>query len=309
MTAPEVIIRPGRITLNRPHALHALTLGMVRGMTAALLAWRDDPAVETVIIEHGEGRGFCAGGDVRAIVDSLDGDGVLARDFFYEEYQLNHLMFHYAKPLMCFWDGIVMGGGAGIALPCRIRVATDRTRFAMPECGIGLFPDVGAGWYLSRLPDRRGEWLALTGARLNGAQCLELGLATHYLPLDQLAAVKANPGLLQSLAVTPPAESLPMQVFDSTGKSPLSCRVALRQLAEGARARNFAEVLRMEYRIARRIIRLPDFREGVRAFILDKDNSPRWMPPVTDVEIDAIFAPLPPHEEWQPLEEHRDGRV
>ena len=175
MSEPEILLRPGRLTLNRPQALHALTLNIVREITNALLAWHDDDAVKAVIVEHESGRGFSAGGDVRAIVESLRGDGSHARAFFFEEYRMNHLLFHYPKPLVCFWDGIVMGGGAGLALPCRYRVAIENTGFAMPECAIGLFPDVGASWYLSRLPGLTGEWLALTGTRLNGWDAWSLG--------------------------------------------------------------------------------------------------------------------------------------
>ena len=160
--------RAGRLRLNRPKALHALNLPMVRQMTRALLDWRHDRAVRLVIIDHAEGRGFCAGGDVVSIAQSAQGQSEAGRAFFFEEYRLNHLMYTYAKPGVVFMDGITMGGGVGISQPCRYRVATENTRFAMPETTIGLFPDVGGGWYLSRLPGRSGVFLALTGARLDG---------------------------------------------------------------------------------------------------------------------------------------------
>ena len=151
----EVILRTegkaGRIRLNRPKAIHALNTGMCAAMLGALTAWRDDPAVEIVLIDHAEGRGFCAGGDIRMIATSGAGDGSQARDFFRVEYRLNHALFTYVKPVVAFMDGITMGGGVGISQPARYRVATENTRFAMPETGIGLFPDVGGGWYLSRL--------------------------------------------------------------------------------------------------------------------------------------------------------------
>ncbi len=186
----------GRIRLNRPKALHALNLGMCEAVLDALEAWRADPAVEVVTIDHAEGRGFCAGGDIRMLAASGAGDGREARAFFHAEYRMNHRLFTYAKPTVAFMDGITMGGGVGLALPCRFRVATENTKFAMPETGIGLFPDVGGGWYLSRLPGRIGQYVALTGHRLDGADCLALGLATHYLPSAAVAAAKA--GLAQT---------------------------------------------------------------------------------------------------------------
>src|SRR3569623_1525189 len=182
----------GRIRLNRPKALHALTKDMCSAMLTALLEWRDRPSVEAVMLDHAEGRGFCAGGTVVMIARSGAGDGSEARAFFHDEYRLNHLLFTYAKPTIAFMDGITMGGGVGISQPCRYRVATENTRFAMTETAIGLFPDVGGGWYLSRQPGRPGVIHAETGARLDGAECLALGLATHYIPSLALAELKAR---------------------------------------------------------------------------------------------------------------------
>ncbi|WP_293882189.1 enoyl-CoA hydratase/isomerase family protein [Sphingomonas sp.] len=333
----------GRIGLNRPQALHALTLPMCEAMRAALNSWRDDAAVEAVIIDHTVGRGFCAGGDIRAIADGAARGGADAKRFFLAEYRLNHKLFTYGKPVIAFMDGITMGGGVGISQPARYRIATENTRFAMPETGIGLFPDVGGGWYLSRLRGRVGAYLALTGARLDGAECLALGLATHYLPaaalLEAKTQIAANPGdvaaILANLSITPPAPSimadLPMidrlfaadtyeailTALDDDGsdwgrkqaailrpKSPQACKVALRQLATGAALTDFADDMRMEYRIASRVAVLPDFAEGVRAVIVDKDNAPVWNPStpegVTPAMLDAIFAPLPDNQEWTP---------
>lgn len=184
--------RVGRIRLNRPKAIHALTTAMCRAMLDALQAWRSDPGVAAVLIDHVEGRGFCAGGDIRMLAQSGAGDGRAAREFFRAEYQLNHRLFTYAKPIVAFMDGITMGGGVGISQPAKFRIATENTRFAMPETGIGLFPDVGGGWYLSRLPGRIGQYLALTGARIDGAECIALGLATHYLPTEKLGEAKTR---------------------------------------------------------------------------------------------------------------------
>ena len=337
--------RAGVLSLNRPKALHALTLDMVHIMTQALLDWRDDPAVEAVIIDHVEGRGFCAGGDIAFLRGSaMDDGGVSGRKFFHDEYQLNHLLFTYPKPVIAFMDGITMGGGVGISQPARLRVATENTRFAMPETGIGLFPDVGGGWYLSRLEGRIGAFLALTGARLDGAECLATGLATHYLSAESLADAKARiaedpsrvDGILGSLAIAPPEARIMANMsqinrlfasdryedviaaLEADGsdwsakelatlktKSPQTCKVALRQLAESLTCADFAANMVMEYRIASRVLLRPDFTEGVRAVIVDKDNQPKWTPPtpdaVTDDLLDAIFAPLSPEAEWTPL--------
>ena len=346
----DVLIRveghAGFISLNRPSALHALTLPMVHAMTEALLVWRENDAVKCIVIDHAEGRGFCAGGDIAFLRDSaINDDGASGRKFFHDEYQLNHLLFTYPKPVVAFMDGITMGGGVGISLPARFRVATENTKFAMPETGIGLFPDVGGGWYLSRLEGRVGQFLALTGSRIAGAGCLALGLATHYLPNSALVDAKARiaiedieriDGILGTLSDTPAPSKVVETLFQINrhfasdqledilaslegdesewamrelatlrSKSPQTCKVALRQLSESLTLTDFADNMAMEYRIASRVIVRPDFAEGVRAVIVDKDNAPKWDPAtpegVTEDLIDAIFAALPPQEEWKPL--------
>jgi enoyl-CoA hydratase len=181
------------ITLNRPQALHALTTHMCANMIQALLAWREDESIRAVLLDHAPGtRGFCAGGDIRMIAESGAGNGEEARRFFHTEYQLNHLFFHYPKPVVALIDGVTMGGGVGISMPARFRIATENTTYAMPETGIGLFPDVGGGWYLPRKPGQVGMWLALTGARLKAADCLIAGIATHYMPTTILEAARAQ---------------------------------------------------------------------------------------------------------------------
>ena len=336
MTGRDVIIRTdggvGRITLNRPKALNALTLGMCRGIIGALAAWEDNAAVSAIVIDHSEGRGFCAGGDIRLLYEGLRAGGQGVLKFFRTEYRLNHLLFTLRKPVTCIMDGVVMGGGAGLAMPCRYRVATGATRYAMPETGIGLFPDVGGGWFLSRLPGRIGEWLALTGARLDGADCLALGLATHFARREDLAEFQAGrlapsmapPARIDTLrdeidrlfaaervedivaALTSDASPWASeQLAEIAKKSPFSCKAALRQLRESRKLTHFSGNMRMEFRIVARLIARPDIIEGVRAFVIDKDNNPRWRPSrleeVSDDEIDAIFAPLPEEEEWTPL--------
>ena len=336
--------RVGRIRLARPKALHALDTGMCVAMHKALDAWDADPAVKAVLLDHAEGRGFCAGGDIRMVAESGKGNGAEGRAFFFTEYRLNHRLFHYPKPVIAFMDGITMGGGVGISLPARFRVATQNTMFAMPETGIGLFPDVGGGWYLSRLPGRTGQFLALTGARLDGAECVALGIATHYVPseaLDELkAAIAADPqalaAILDEYAATPPPARIEgnraaidrlfasdryeeivaaLTAEDSdwarkelatlATKSPQTLKVSLRLLAQGRDHVDFAEEMKVEYRVAAHVCQRHDFLEGVRALIVDKDNAPQWDPPspeeVSDHLIDQIFAPLPADEEWTPL--------
>lgn len=336
----------GRLRLNRPKAIHALTTQMCEVMGQALLRWCDDSNVEAVIIEHAEGRGFCAGGDVVMLARSGNTDADEAKRFFFAEYRLNHLLFAYPKPTVAIMDGITMGGGVGISLPCDFRIATENTRFAMPETGIGLFPDVGGGWYLPRLPGRVGEFMALTGARLDGSECHYLGLATHYVEQSSLAdmveRIAKTPqrvqGPIGAFAATPPeakiAANLPsitklfasdrledvLAALEADGsdwattelatlktKSPLSCKVSLRLMAEGAQRSSFADEMRAEYALAGRVVRTHDFREGVRALLIDKTGNPQWDPvvpeEVTDEMLDVLFAPLPATEEWTPFPE------
>jgi len=308
----------GHISLNRPKALHALTLDMCRAMSAALSAWAADESIEAVIIDHAEGRGFCAGGDIAFLRNSaLNDGGVSGRKFFHDEYQLNHQLFTYPKPVVAFMDGITMGGGVGISLPAKYRVATENTRLAMPETGIGLFPDVGGGWYLSRLNGRLGQFLALTGARLDGPEVCWAGIVTHYLPSDKLAEAKARivehpariAGILSELSESRPeariegnadriakhfasdhyenilaslemdeSEWAAKELATLRTKSPQTCKVALRQLATSAGLTDFADNMAMEYRIASRVLTRPDFAEGVRAVIVDKTHDPKWDP-------------------------------
>jgi enoyl-CoA hydratase len=336
----------GRIRLNRPKAIHALTTQMCDAMSAALLKWLNDNAVEVVLIDHAEGRGFCAGGDVVMLARSGTEDASDAKRFFFAEYRLNHLLFTYPKPTIAIMDGITMGGGVGISQPCDVRIATENTRLAMPETGIGLFPDVGGGWYLSRLPGRVGQFMVLTGARLDGAECHYLNLATHYVEqagleelvdriikaperakgalgaasgsvpgakieanLPQITRLFASDSLEEVLAALEGEESDWAQTELATvqSKSPLSCKVSLRLLAEGAHRASFTHEMKAEYALAGRVVRTHDFREGVRALLIDKDNSPQWDPAtpeeVTDEMLDVLFAPLPESEAWTPFPE------
>ena len=336
----------GRIRLNRPKAIHALTTAMCDAMSEALLHWMSDDNVAAVVIDHAEGRGFCAGGDVVTLARSGTTDAEEAKRFFFAEYRLNHLLFNYPKPTVAIMDGITMGGGVGISLPCNFRIATENTRFAMPETGIGLFPDVGGGWYLPRVPGRLGEFIALTGGRLDGAECQYLGLATHYVEQASLAEmverIAKTPlrvqGSIGAFATTPPepkiVEDLPnitrffasdrledifaaleedesdwaqSELATLRTKSPLSCKVSLRLMAQGAKRTSFTNEMREEYALAGRVVRTHDFREGVRALLIDKTGNPQWDPAtpeeVTDEMLEVLFAPLPSAEAWTPFPE------
>ena len=336
MSAAEVLVAVegavGRLTLNRPAALHALTTDMVALMTEALLRWREDGAIEAVLIDHAGERGFCAGGDIRFLAESGARTGLErgadAREFFFREYQLNHLLFGYPKTVVAVMDGITMGGGVGISMPADYRIGTERTTFAMPETGIGLFPDVGGGWHLPRLHGASGTWLALTGARLKAADCELLGITTDVIAAAAVPAFKAafvadpvnveeiltelewDPGhaaiadhrdAIDALFAHDTAEAIfaaleadgsdwaLAQLGTLTTKSPLSIKTALRQLRAGAAMASFADEMVMEMRIAAHIVVSHDFAEGVRAVIIDKDNAPRWHPPRLDGVTDKLL--------------------
>ncbi|MEQ8333033.1 enoyl-CoA hydratase/isomerase family protein [Nisaea sp.] len=186
----------GCITLDRQRALNSLTLDMIRAMQAQLDAWAEDPKVGAILIEGAGEKAFCAGGDVVAVRRSRLEEGdtgkptKLMLDFFGEEYRLNRSIAEYPKPYVALLDGVTMGGGVGISVHGTFRVATERTLFAMPETGIGLFPDVGGGWFLPRCPGELGTYLALTGAPVKAADCLYIEAATHYMPSGSLPALR-----------------------------------------------------------------------------------------------------------------------
>ena len=319
MTAPEVTFeregRAGFITLNRPETLNALTLGMIRHIHRMLARWADDPAVARVAIRANGTRAFCAGGDVRA----LHGPG-LARspefaEFYREEYRLNTFIKRYPKPFVALVDGLVMGGGVGVSLHGSHRVAGDRMVFAMPETGIGLFPDVGTTHLLSRLPGEIGLYLGLTGARVEARDALWSGIATHFVPSRKFPALAAalasaddvdrclgdfaedpGPGPLSQrratidrLFASPTLRDLLSGLArDSDGfatvahaelqtKSPTSLAITFLQLKNG-RALSFEEAIAQEFRIVCRIPLGQDFFEGIRAIVIDKDKAPRWQP-------------------------------
>lgn len=327
----------GLITLNRPEALNALTLGMCHVMEARLREWRSDPAISAVVIT-GAGRAFCAGGDIRALYDRGLAKEAYPYNFYRDEYRLNALIKDYHKPYIALLNGIVMGGGVGVSVHGSHRIVSENLRFAMPETGIGLFPDVGGSYFLSRCPGELGVFLALTGTRISAADALYCGIATHYVPAASFPALQAAlahsrhvDDAIREYAGTPPGEPELAQyraridrIFAHDrletiiaaleeegdewagqiratilGKSPVSSKVALRQLREGA-MRDFHACMKMEYRLASRFIEGQDFYEGVRATVIDKDGAPKWpsgaLSGVSEADVAAYFAPLGPDE-------------
>jgi enoyl-CoA hydratase len=333
----EVLIerrgRAGVIVLNRPQALNALTLTMVRLIAAALDEWEGDGAVDRILLLAAGERAFCAGGDVRRLYDlGRAGDHDSQLTFWREEYQVDRRIKTYPKPVVALVDGIVMGGGVGLAMHAQHTVAGERFVFAMPEVGIGFFPDVGAAWILPRLEFRVGVYFALTGLRAIAGDAVALGLAKTFVPsaafpalTQALESEEPVKTVLGRFAASPPRSTLidEAEAIETCFSGPDRAAIldALRDaetqghaIAAPARAAmqeksptsqaialkqmvlgatiDFDEALRMDYRIVSRICRGHDFYEGVRAVIVDKDNRPRWSPPPARAEIDAYFAPL-----------------
>jgi enoyl-CoA hydratase len=319
--------RVGRILLNRPRTLNALDLSMIRACAAILEAWRDDPHVHAVVIEGAGDRAFCAGGDIRALRDhQISGDRATVDQFFAEEYALNLMIAGYPKPYIALIDGLCMGGGIGLSVHAPYRVATEHAGFAMPETAIGFFPDIGATFLLPRLPGELGMYLGLTGLLVTGADAVHAGLATHFTPrvrLADLSAALARDGVaaLAAFAQTLPAFSYAgnraaidhcfaaATVSDIIGRlqadggewaqvalkalhhvSPSALHWTLRALRRG-RDLTLKQALDAEFALTRTTMAHPDFTEGVRAMVVDKDRKPAWQPPrIEDVDPAAIEA-------------------
>lgn len=319
--------RVGRIVLNRPQTLNALDLPMIRACARALEAWRDDPHVHGVVIEGAGDRAFCAGGDIRALRQyELDGEHHKAETFFREEYQLNLIIATYPKPYIALIDGICMGGGIGVSVHAPYRVATERAAFAMPETAIGFFPDIGATFFLPRLPGQLGAYLGLAGVRVQGADAVHAGLATHFAPRTDLpalsralaedgpAALGAHTATLRPFSLAPErtaidhcfsADSMVEVVrrLEAIGDawatqtlatlrtvSPSALCWTLEALRRGA-SLTLPQCQEAELALTRTTMRHPDFAEGVRAMVVDKDRKPRWQPSrIEDVDPAVIAA-------------------
>ncbi|MFV0319721.1 MAG: enoyl-CoA hydratase/isomerase family protein [Microbacterium sp.] len=307
----------GHLTLDRPEALNALDLGMIRDLTAALERWRDDPGVHVVLLDGAGDRGLCAGGDVRGLYEQIvagrpEDTGV----FFREEYALNALIAEYPMPIVAIADGITMGGGIGLAGHAAIRVVTERSRLAMPETRIGFAPDVGGTWLLAHAPGRLGEYLGLTGASMNAADAIHTGFADHLVPSDRLAELAASlsggdpADAVRAAAQVPQASALDAarawidDAFAAGTVAEIVQRLRRRPEAEASATADTLESLSPTGLAAtlaavRRARELPDLRaalaqeyavvlwfatsapdlvEGIRAQLVDKDRSPRWNP-------------------------------
>jgi enoyl-CoA hydratase len=323
----------GILTLDRPEALNALNLEMIETVSAALRQWHAEPRIRAVLVKAVPGRAFCAGGDVRGVIEAAARDGVrAAARFFREEYRMNWRIGHLGKPYVALLDGITMGGGVGISVHGTHRIATENTTVAMPETGIGFFPDVGGSWVLPRLPEHAGFYLGLTGARLDGATTTRLGLTTHYVPALDLEAFEAElldggeiDALLARHGIEPAPGGLDVEAiarhFRSDDieqilasleeddrpfaqetlttlreKSPFSVAVTMAALRRGA-GLDLAGCLAMEYRMVHHFLEDSDFAEGVRAQVVDKDREPRWrharIEDVPRAAVEACFDPVP----------------
>ncbi len=323
---PDLIVRRegavGVIRLNRPKAINAVTLEMFRDVDKALDEFEVDPEVGLILLEGAGERGLCAGGDIRALYESSKVEGDLGKILWREEYILNARIAGFPKPYVAFMDGIVMGGGVGLSAHGRHRVVTERTRLAMPEVGLGFFPDVGGTWLLSRSPGEIGTYFGLTGQTMNGPDAIYSRFADAVVPSGKLAALRERlvklratvtnaevkntiDGFATGEAAGPVAAVRPQvdrwfahdrmqdifaalhrdgsELAQSTlktlnEKSPRGLVVALRLLRLARGSSSLQECLVREYRAALQVFASDDFREGVRAAVIDKDRNPRWSP-------------------------------
>uniref|UniRef100_A0A8C9DGG3 3-hydroxyisobutyryl-CoA hydrolase n=1 Tax=Prolemur simus TaxID=1328070 RepID=A0A8C9DGG3_PROSS len=332
----------GVITLNRPKFLNALSLNMIRQIYPQLKRWEQDPETFLIIMKGAGGKAFCAGGDVRAISEAKKAKQ-MSQDFFREEYILNNAVGSCQKPYVALIHGITMGGGVGLSVHGQFRVATEKSLFAMPETAIGLFPDVGGGYFLPRLQGKLGYFLGLTGFRLKGRDVYRAGIATHFVDSEKFSMLEED-----LLALKSPSEENIMDVLETyhaeskidkdksfileehmdkinscfsantmeqiienlrqdgssfaleqlkviSKMSPTSLKITLRQLIEGS-SKTLQEVLTMEYRLSQACMEGHDFHEGVRAVLIDKDQSPKWKPAslkeVTDEDVNNHFKSL-----------------
>jgi len=347
MTAPaavgesdgDLIVRQegsaGIIRLNRPKAINAMTYEMSLGIDAALDRFESDPAIAVVVLEGAGERGLCAGGDIRGLYESSKAGGDLGKIFWRQEYVMNARIAKYPKPYVAFMDGLVMGGGVGLSGHARHRVVTDKTKLAMPEVGLGFFPDVGGTWLLSRSPGEIGTYFGLTGQTMNGPDAIFARFADAVVPSGRLPALrealtKARPGVTSTEIETliagfstgeaaGPVAAMQASIdrwlahermedifaeLERDGselaqatlktlneKSPRGMVVTLKLLRLGRGSASLEECLVREYRAALEVFRSDDFREGVRAAVIDKDRNPRWSPPRVEDVTPEMLAP------------------
>jgi enoyl-CoA hydratase len=344
MTAPaavdaegDLIVRregaAGIIRLNRPKAINAMTYEMSQGIDAALDRFETDPAVAVVILEGAGERGLCAGGDIRGLYESSKAGGDLGKVFWRQEYVMNARIAEYPKPYVAFMDGLVMGGGVGLSGHARHRVVTEKTKLAMPEVGLGFFPDVGGTWLLSRSPGDVGTFFGLTGQTMNGPDAIfsrfaDAVVSSAKLPALREALTAVRPGITSievdkiiagfatgeragpiaamkasidrwfandrmedifAALKRDPSEFAQATLKTLNEKSPRGMVVSLKLLRLGRDSSSLEECLVREYRAALEVFRSDDFREGVRAAVIDKDRNPKWSPPrVEDVTAEML---------------------
>ncbi|CCE03175.1 enoyl-CoA hydratase/isomerase family protein [Bradyrhizobium sp. STM 3809] len=325
----------GIIRLNRPKAINAMTLEMSMGIDAALDQFEADPAVAVVVLEGAGERGLCAGGDIRGLYESSKAHGDLGKVFWRQEYIMNARIAAFSKPYVAYMDGLVMGGGVGLSAHGRHRIVTEKTKLAMPEVGLGFFPDVGGTWLLSRAPGELGAYFGLTGQTMNGPDAIHARFADAVVPTEKWPALrevltKVRPGalsveidrLIAGFASSETAGPVAAQqaridawfAHDSMHdifaaleaddselaratlktlkeKSPRGMVVTLKLLRLARNAASLQDCLVREYRAALEVFRSDDFREGVRAAIIDKDRSPKWSPPDVDQVTPEMLAP------------------
>jgi enoyl-CoA hydratase len=336
---PDLIVRreggAGVIRLNRPKAINAMTLEMSLGIDAALDRFEADPAVALVLLEGAGERGLCAGGDIRGLYESSRAGGDLGKVFWRQEYMMNARIARFPKPYVAFMDGLVMGGGVGLSAHGRHRLVTERTKLAMPEVGLGFFPDVGGTWLLSRSPGEIGSYFGLTGQAMNGPDAIHARFADAVVPSAKWAALrdvltKVRPGtasaeiklLIDGFATGetsgPVAAMQPSidawfahdrieNIFAAlqrdgselaratrkilNEKSPRGMVVTLKLLRLARASSSLEQCLVREYRAALQVFASDDFREGVRAAVIDKDRNPRWSPPRIEDVTPEMVAP------------------
>jgi enoyl-CoA hydratase len=325
----------GIIRLNRPKAINAMTLEMSMGIDAALDRFEADPDVAVVVLEGAGERGLCAGGDIRGLYESSKAGGDLGKEFWRQEYIMNARIASFPKPYVAYMDGLVMGGGVGLSAHGRHRIVTERTKLAMPEVGLGFFPDVGGTWLLSRSPGELGTYFGLTGVTMNGPDAIHARFADAVVPSEKWPALrevltKLRPGtlsieverLIEGFATgdkSGPVAAMQSRIdvwfahdsmhdivaeLEKDGselalatlktlreKSPRGMVVTLKLLRLARGSASLQQCLMREYRAALEVFRSDDFREGVRAAIIDKDRNPKWSPPDIDDVTPAMLAP------------------
>ena len=338
-TEGDLIVRregsAGIIRLNRPKAINAMTLEMSEGIDAALDRFEADPDVAVVVLEGAGERGLCAGGDIRGLYESSRAGGDLGKRFWRQEYIMNARIAKFPKPYVAFMDGLVMGGGVGLSAHARHRVVTEKTKLAMPEVGLGFFPDVGGTWLLSRAPGEIGTYFGLTGQTMNGPDAVYARFADAVVPTAKLAALrdvltKVRPGtasseiklLIDGFATGETAGPVAAmqanvdawfahdrmeEIFAAlrrdgseqaastlkalSEKSPRGMVVTLKLLRLARASSSLEECLVREYRAALEVFASDDFREGVRAAVIDKDRNPKWSPAAIEDVTPEMLAP------------------